>query len=364
MPVGGAENLILTSIQQLDPNRFSSVLCCIQTKDILGEEAEQMGVHVIELGRLKTKGYDRKIVGDILSLVRREKIDIIHCHLYHAAMYGRLAARIARIPAIVTVHNVYARPKWHRRMINRWLGAKTAKIIAVSEAVGKDIIHFDHAAPERVVVIPNGIDIKAAQSALTRDESRQNLRISRETKVIGCIGRLEEQKGHFFLLEALSTLRQKEGDCPHLLVVGDGSYKTLINERIEQLCLEDRVTMLGMRRDIADILNAIDLFVMPSLWEGLPLALLEAMAAGIPVIASKVGGVGEVLGQSEFGIALPPGNVAALSQSIASLMADPEHRATIGARGAARVRERYSSQAMVSHLESIYQNAKMNDKRP
>ena len=203
MPVGGAENLILTSIQQLDPNRFSSVLCCIQTKDILGEEAEQMGVHVIELGRLKTKGYDRKIVGDILSLVRREKIDIIHCHLYHAAMYGRLAARIARIPAIVTVHNVYARPNWHRRMINRWLGAKTAKIIAVSEAVGKDIIHFDHAAPERVVVIPNGIDIKAAQSALTRDESRQNLRISREKKVIGCIGRLEEQKGHFFLLEAL-----------------------------------------------------------------------------------------------------------------------------------------------------------------
>lgn len=370
MPVGGAESLILTTIRELDSQAFTSVICCIQDKGPLGEETERQGIPVVALGRMQRKGFDRRVVGDLVSRIRRERIDVIHCHLHHAALYGRLAARRARIPSVVTVHNVYAKPKWHRRLLNRWLAKSTARVVAVSAAVGEDVLRYDRIDPERLMVIPNGIDLARAQSALTKEEARQRLGLPPDAQVIGCVGRLEAQKGHRFLLEALAALRTcprglaHPAGNPYPLIVGDGGELGALRQSVAELGLDDRVRLLGTRRDIADILRALDLFVLPSLWEGLPLALLEAMAAGVPVIASQVGGVGEVLEGGECGVALPAGDIAALSAAIGDLLSDTERRCALGQRGAERVKQRYSAQAMVARLADIYATSVNDNDRP
>lgn len=360
MPVGGAENLLLTTMRGLDAQAFSSTLCCIQDKGVLGEEAERLGIPVISLGRMQTKGHDRRVVSDLAQLIRQQGIDIVHCHLYHAALYGRLAARRARVASVVTVHNVYAQSKWHRRLLNRWLARRTAKIVAVSEAVGHDVLRHDRVDQQRLAVIPNGIDLQAAQSHLSPAEARRRLVLPEDAQVIACVGRLEKQKGHRFLFEALAELRARRGDCPYLLLVGDGGEREGLQQAIAALRLDDRVRLLGTRRDIADILRAADLFVLPSLWEGLPLAMLEAMAAGVPVVASRVGGVGEVLADNmdnTFGLAVPPADVAALSAAIDELLMNDERRRALGQRGAERVGQHYSAQAMIARLTKIYRDA-------
>lgn len=354
MPVGGAENLILTTMRLLDPEQFSSVLCCIQAQGPLGLEAEQSGFKVVTLNRMKQKQFDSQAVTDIEEVIRREQVDIVHCHLYHAALYGRLAAKRAGVPSIVTVHNIYSKPKWHRRLLNWWLARHTAKIIAVSHPVGNDVLHHDHIDKQRLVVIPNGIDLSPMHHMLDSGTAKERLGLSANDPIIGCIGRLEPQKGHHFLLEALSLLRKERGDSPHLIIVGEGSQRHRICDIIASENLQDRVHLLGSRRDIPEILAAFDIFVLPSLWEGLPLALLEAMAAGVPVIASAVGGIGEVLNHGEYGIALPPGDVHALYSAIAGLLDTPEKRVNLGQRGAKRVVQNYSAASMVHQLEEIY----------
>jgi glycosyltransferase involved in cell wall biosynthesis len=363
MPVGGAENLVLTTMRHLDPTRFSSVLCCIQDKGILGNEAENSGFQVVALDRMKRKHFDFQAITDIVEVIRREQADVIHCHLYHAALYGRLAAKRAGVPCVVTAHNVYSNPKWHRRLINRWLGRYTARIIGVSQPVGDDVLRYDRIAPEKLLVIPNGIDLAPMLQMLDHETAKKRLGLPACAPVIGCVGRLEPQKGHRFLLEALAMLRKQRGDCPHLVIVGTGSALGSIRRQIESLSLEDRVHLLGTRRDIPEILAALDLFVLPSLWEGLPLALLEAMAAGVPVMASAVGGVGDVLDNGRYGGLLPPGNGSALCDAMTDWLDHPEKRRALGELGKMRAHQDYSARSMVGRLEEIYEALRASRKR-
>lgn len=354
MPVGGAENLVLTTMRYLDPNRFSSILCCIRSKGVLGNEAERLGFKVVALDRMKRKRFDFQAVADIVEVIRREQVDVVHCHFFHAALYGRLAAMRAGIPSVVTAHNVYSRLKWHRRLINWWLGRSTGRIIGVSRRVGEDVLLYDHIASGKLSIIPNGIDLAPLLQMLDQRTAKERLGLSPNAQVIGCVGRLEVQKGHHFLLEALALLRERRGDCPHLVIVGMGGALDGIRQRTEALCLVDRVLLLGTRRDIPEILAALDIFVLPSLWEGLPLALLEAMAAGVPVIASAVGGIGDVLGNGRYGVLTPPSDVPALHSSIVDLLDDSEKRRALGRLGQMRAHQDYSASTMVCRLEEIY----------
>ena len=181
--------------------------------------------------------------------------------------------------------------------------------------------------------------------------------------VIGCVGRLEPQKGHRLLLEAQVLLRNTRGDCPHLVIAGSGSQYDALRDEVKTMNLESRVHLLGSRMDIPEVLSAFDLFALPSFWEGLPLALLEAMALDIPVVASTVGGVGEVLNYGEYGIALPPGDVPALATTLADLLDHPEKRDALGRKGAERAHRDYSAVAMVHRLEDIYVSADQTGKR-
>ena len=353
LPMGGAENLLLSVLGRLDPERFASTVCCIGERGMLGERVMAMGVPLVELNLLRKGGVDRAIVPALAELIRRERIDLIHSHLYHANFYGRLAARKAGIPAVASVHNTYNRPKLHRRLVNWYLARHTATIIAGSEEIRRDIVRYDHVPEQRVELIPNSVDPSRSDSSLSREEARRNLGLPEDALVLGTVGRLEEQKGHRYLVEALGLL-VRDGVNARLLLVGEGRERSALEGLTTQLRLQDRVLFLGTRSDLGDLFRAMDLFVMPSLWEGLSLAMLSAMAAGLPVVATSVGGVRQVLGNDEYGVTVAPGDARALASRIKHCLADPQHARQLGAKGAQLVRDRYSDEAMVRRLEAIY----------
>jgi len=357
LPIGGAERLLVDVVRRLDPARFDSVVCCIQDKGALAAELEGAGFTVQNLNRMQSKRFDWRAVRDLARLIRSERIALVHSHLYHANLYGRIAAWLAGVPAVATVHNVYTRSKLHRRLLNRFLSRKSVRVIAVSGEVRDDLVGRDGIDPRRVATIHNGIDLGRVESALTRDQARARLGIPESAIAIGCIGRLEEQKGHRFLLEACHLLRENEPLKLHVSLAGDGRLRSELESRAAALGLAPQVSFLGARSDVADILRALDICVMPSLWEGLSIAMLEAMAAGLPLVISDVSGVAQAFGEEDCGIRVPPRDVAALARAIQDLARSPERRRKLGEAGRRRVRAEFDIEAMIRRLAAVYEDA-------
>jgi glycosyltransferase involved in cell wall biosynthesis len=355
LPVGGAENLLISILGRLNKDRYESVVCTLGEQGVLGKEVVALGVPLVELGLKCRNGNRSRLVHELTDLIRHERIDLVHTHLYHANFYGRLAARRAGVPCVISIHNTYTRPKWHRRLANWWLARHTAAILAGSTEIRRDIIRFDRVPEQLIEVIPNSVDLSRSESSLSRADARTALNLNEADYILGTVGRLEEQKGHRFLIDALAYLRDKGLDIV-LLLVGEGREEPALRARAERLGLgEKALRFLGTRSDLGDLFRAMDLFVMPSLWEGLSLAMLSAMAAKLPVVATDVGGVGAVLGKDERGLVVPPGDAMVLAARIEWCHAHRTECAHLGAEGAAHVRSNYSDQAMVARVESVYE---------
>jgi glycosyltransferase involved in cell wall biosynthesis len=195
-------------------------------------------------------------------------------------------------------------------------------------------------------------------------QARERLGIAEGVVAIGCVARLEEQKGHRFLLQALALLN----DDPEFtynfkaILVGDGRLRKSLEEDAAALGVAACTVFLGTRQNIAEILRALDIYVMPSLWEGLSIAMLEAMSASLPVVISNVGGVSQVIGNNEYGVHVPPGDAAELAKAIRSLIEEPQRRAVLGARARQRVLDKFSMTAMLRALTQIYEE--MRPARP
>jgi len=360
LPIGGAERLLLGILRNLDPNEFESVVCCIQDRGELADEAEALGIPVILLNLMQKGGYDRAVVPALRQIIRERHIDLIHTHLYHANLYGRLAARREDIATIASVHNTYKKRKWYRHLLNRWLVRKTFVVTAGSEDVEKDLLEVDRLPRNKVVRLPNCIDLSRVETALNTVEAKQRFGFAATDRVIGTVGRVEEQKGHIYLLQAFAQLRQQSGgENLRLLLVGDGRLLPKLRETAASLGIADACHFPGNLSRLADVYRAIDVFTMPSLWEGLSLAMLEAMAAGLPMVATEVGGARDVLGDSRYGLLVQPRDPDMLAQAIARLLADPASCAALAAAGCNQVRRHYSVTALTSQLSDLYRSATM-----
>jgi glycosyltransferase involved in cell wall biosynthesis len=350
--------LLVEIVRHLPPEDFESVVCCIQERGDLAPEVESAGIPVICLNRMRSKRFDWSAVAELVALIRRERIALVHTHLYHANLYGRLAALRADVPVIATVHNTYTRTKLHRRLLNRALAKVTARVVAVSDDIRQDLLRHDGIPEDKIATIHNGIDLSRVHSTLSRTQARERLGLPEDVFVLGCVARLEEQKGHIYLLQALALLIREAPFMAarlRVLLVGEGRLRGALEKEAAALRLDAMVSFLGTRRDVADILRALDGYVMPSLWEGLSLALLEAMASGLPVIASDVGGVSQVLAGATYAIRVPAREHEALATAIRSLFEEPsERRAKRGAEARQRVRAEFSVQSMVSKVSTLY----------
>jgi glycosyltransferase involved in cell wall biosynthesis len=352
MPVGGAEDLAAAIVRGLNPERFVPVVATLGPLGPVGQELRAQGFEVLSLGMDIKRTSTWRVAAAVRRLLRAERPDILHTHLYHPNLYGRLGALGLGLPGVVAaVHNAYTRVKFHRRMWNFLLGWATDRLLVGSTQVWQDVQRYDGVPASRLLLLPYGIPMAEMDTPLSRAAARKRLRVS--GLVLGVVGRLEEQKGHAYLLAALPEVRRQVPKLT-LLLVGEGRRQAALSRQVRDLGLADTVRFLGTRRDLGEIFRALDMFVHPSLWEGLPLALLKAMGAGLPVVATRVSGALEAIEDGINGRLVAPGDPEDLARAILELARQPEERRRLGDAARNTVAERYSLEAMLERLEELY----------
>lgn len=277
--------------------------------------------------------------------------DLLHAHKFGSNAWGALLSRSARVPLVVHEHNFSERPGRVRRVLDRhWIATRAGRVLCVSDSVAD--VERACGVPERLIeVVPNGVRLDAAW---TRDAARAELGIAARSFTVGIVGRLRPEKAHDVLLEAVATLARAGRDV-RLCVVGDGPCRTELQLQAARLGIDGRVTWAGERRDAATLAAAFDVAVVCSHWEGLPLAALEGMAAGVPLVATQVGGLPTLL-ERGAGLLVPPADPAALAAALDQLIDDVDHRSRLAEAGRARVRERYSFDGMVDRVQQVYES--------
>ncbi|MCU0586960.1 MAG: glycosyltransferase [Syntrophobacteraceae bacterium] len=356
MPVGGAEMLCFDFLKGLDRERFDPVACCIRRKGELGLEMERAGFEVISLGRMKSRRLEWGTVGALASLLESRQVDIVHSNMYHANLYGRLAAmRLGpRRPRVVTaIHSLYSERKFHRLVMSRILNRWTDRILAVSRAVQTDILRYEKADPAKVEILSPGIDFGRLETGLTPWAAKERLGLSPSDWVLGTVGRLVEVKGHRYMLEALAMLHGR-GLPLKLVMVGGGRLEDTLRRQIAERGLGSDVLLLGSRRDMPELYRAMDLYLVSSVSEAASVASLEAMGVGLPSVVTSVGGMADLLDGGRCGRLIPPADPAAMADAIEELYRSPGERSRLAEAARENVRSRYGSEAMVRKLERIY----------
>jgi glycosyltransferase involved in cell wall biosynthesis len=354
MPVGGAEDLVAAIVRGLDPQRFTVAVATLGPPGPVGQELRDRGYEVVSLGLEIKRTATWRGAAAVRRRLQADRPDILHTHLYHPNLYGRLGALGLGLTGVVAaVHNSYTQVKFHRRLWNFVLGWATDRVLVGSTQVWQDVRRYDGVPASRLRLMPYGIPLDGLNPPLSRAEAREQLGLSANELVIGAVGRLEEQKGHTYLLASLPELRP---EIPQLtvLLVGEGRRQEDLRRQVRDLGLEHTVRFLGTRRDLPEIYRALDLFVQPSLWEGLPLALLKAMGAGLPVVATRVSGSREAVLDGVNGRLVEPGDPKGLARAILELQRHPETRRRLGEAARRTVAEKYSLDAMLRRLEELY----------
>jgi glycosyltransferase involved in cell wall biosynthesis len=351
LAVGGAEEMVLSLVRYLPPE-YERAVMCIDRPGPIGEEVTRTGVRFRSLGL--QPGLRRPF--DVVRLqhaIHDLEPTIVHTFLLTASLYGRFAAMQAGVPIVIgTEVNVYERKQPLHRLAERWLMRGTAAVVASAESVRDFYVDQVHADPDKVVVIYNAVDWSQLQTTKTRDELRIEAGVPIDVPLAGIIARLTEQKAHRVLFDAMAS--RPELASLHLLVVGDGDLRDELRRRAGQLQLTGRVHFAGARRDLGNILAAIDMFVMPSLWEGLPLSLVLAMGAGLPVIASRVAGIPEVVEDGINGLLVNPGDAAQLAAALTRVLESTELRLRLASAARASARPRFGVDGYIASMTALY----------
>ncbi|RYD02072.1 hypothetical protein N752_26850 [Desulforamulus aquiferis] len=264
----------------------------------------------------------------LIRHLHNTRTSIMHAHSSKGALVGRVAAAIARTPVVIfTAHNsiFYEEwPEWKKRLfasVERFLARFTDRIITVSDALKQELIEREGLQGKHITTIYNGIDVSRFETKNDLMTIRKSMDIPELGPVIGTIARLASQKGLSYFLKAASLLKDYQ---VNFLIVGDGPLMEALQKEAVDLGIQNRVTFAGRREDIPEIMSIIDIFVLPSITEGLPLTILEAMAAGKPVVATQVGGIPEAIVQGKTGLMVPPKDPEALAVSLAGLLGERE----------------------------------------
>lgn len=352
---------LLSLVKQCDRSQFESTVILSPGSSLKGA-IEETGTRVVEFG-IDARGallQNLRALRQLCQFLRRERVDIVHTHTSVAAALGRIAARWTGVGVTVhMMHNFGSHDglPWPKRMIYRlveWgLDPLTDLYITGSHAMVEQGLKKRIFRPGKVRCIYYGVDTAslAEQAAAHADSIRQEVSAPPDTVLVGFLGRLEPQKGCDVLLQAAALVREQNPRV-RFLVAGEGSLRPSLNELSARLRLENTVTFLGWRSNVAGFLSGLDLLAMPSNWEPFGLSAAEAMSLRLPVIATAVDGLPEVLGDT--GLLIPPRDPQALAAAVLELAADPERRRSMGERGRSRVEDLYSERRMVEAHERLY----------
>lgn len=351
LTMGGAEELLRGVAPGLSRERFEVVVGCLTREGIIARELRGAGVRVVGLPG-EPGPRDPLALLRLLRFIRAEQPDIVHTFLLNAGLYGRLAAWLAGVPAIYhSEQNIYVRRSRRHLALERFLAGRTTRLVACCRAVAEFYAAQVGIDPERLEVIYNAVDFAAVEPRPDRAAARAELGLSPDDRVLGCLGRLAEQKGHAVLLAALAKL----GDpSVKLVLAGQGPLRATLEAQAERLGLGERVCFLGVRRDRDVLYAAMDVFVLPSRWEGLSLALVEAAGLGLPIVATEVGGNAEVVGGEPGAWLVQPEDPLALAAALREAI---ELAHTGGRVDRPAVRQRFSLSRHLALLEASYRGA-------
>jgi glycosyltransferase involved in cell wall biosynthesis len=363
--VGGPAQQVILLTAGLDPERFQSTLITgvpSPNEGDLAPSARSRGIAPVvipQLGRAIRPAHDLTALGKLVGLFRRLRPDLVHTHTAKAGTLGRLAARLAGVPLVVhTFHGHvmegYFSPALTRVFlgIERALARRTDRIVTVSPRVREALLALGIGRPEQVEVVPLGLPLERFVAAVPgRAGLREQCSVPRGVPLLGIVGRLVPIKDHPTLLAAMT---REEVGAAHLLVLGDGVRRAALEAMARSLGLWSRVHFLGWRDDLEAILPQMDMVICCSRNEGTPVAVIEAMAAGVPVLSTDVGGVGDLLTHGETGWLVPPGDPAALARGIRDLLADGGRRRRLVAAARPAALAAHGASGLIRRIEALY----------
>jgi glycosyltransferase involved in cell wall biosynthesis len=357
---GGAGRIILGLAQAAQAEGWQVDI--LTTDPVFQRAVRQHGLGLVNLDVIRREIHPLWDLGGLTRLTNfllRERYTIVHTHTSKGGFVGRLAARLSGVPVIVhTVHGFAfheCSPRWARlgyssleRIASRWCD----RIVSVSEFHRRWAVELGICHPSKILAIPNGI-VPLPKPEITRAELRRQLRVRDRDMLILSMARLAPDKGLEFLIEAAKILLRVERGF-QIVIAGDGPVRTRLEEQARDLGVSDWVTFLGYREDVSDLLAASDLIVLPSLREGLSIALLEGMAAGKPIIATSIGSHRELASQAEIARIVPPADASALCNAILQLTTDPALMARLGTNARALFESHYTEDRMLNTYKQLY----------
>lgn len=358
---GGGERVAADLAMRLDPDRFESTLCVTRASashDDLGVASglaalRDAGVRIISLDRRSAA--DLRAWGPLVGTLRRERIDVLHGHKFGSNVWAAVLGSLAAVPVVIAhEHNWSYEGQPTRRLIDRELiGRRADAFVAVSRQGRTRMLELERIDPAKVVLIPNGIaDVPAGSNG---SDLRAELGIGADDLVLGTVTVLRAEKALEVLIDAARTLRVRFPNL-RVLIVGTGPRREELERLVERLGLEETVLLIGHREDVPTVLAALDVAICCSDFEGTPLSVLEYMDAGVPVVATSVGGLPDMVTHQEQGLLVPPRDPAALATAVAELLADPGRRAQMGARAQERRRREFGIGEMVARVERLYED--------
>jgi len=351
--VGGTEQLLLATAPRLAARGFDMRAAALKGAGPMMAELEAAGIPCTALGA--TSRFDVRALLALAGLLRRERIEILHTHLYLANVAGRIAARLVGVPVVLSAHHdtdVWMGP--HHRLIERLTARLADRTVACSDAVRDWAVGRIGLPEERVVTLRNAIAPPEPVGPDERAAARAELGCGADDLVVGTLGRLHEpKKGLAVFLDAATRVAAAIPRARFVLA-GDGPARRELEARAAAAGLAGRVRFAGERRDINRLLAAYDLFVQPSQWEGFGLTVIEAMAMERPVVATAVGGLPAIVRNGDLGLLVPPGDPAALAAAVVELLADPQRRARLGRAGRALVLSHYGIERLVDDTAGLY----------
>jgi glycosyltransferase involved in cell wall biosynthesis len=354
---GGGERMAVTIAMRLDPARFERILCA--TREVEGQsfapELAEAGVRVLSLKRRSKSAL--WAWWPLVELLRRERIDVLHAHKFGSNVWGTVIGRAAGVPVLLAHEQSWASarfstagPRFRRFVDREVVGRGSHLFFAVSRADRRRMVDVERVNPRRICVLPNAIP----RGTRSGHDVRAELGIPREAPVVATVCQLRPEKALDLLVEAAGLVRREFPEV-RVLIAGDGGEEPRLREQIAAAGLQENVLLLGTRRDVPDVLAAADVAVCSSDFEGTPLSVMEYMAAGRPVVATRVGGLPELITHGVHGLLFERRDVEGLAGAVAELLRDPVRRRQMGEHARARQLREFDLESSVRRLEELYE---------
>ena len=354
LEIGGMENGVVNLVNNLDDEIFENSICCLESEGPMKNRLFP-GKAKVFLMNIKP-GIQYGLPFKLAKLFRKENIDIVHTHNFDSGLYGILGAKIGKVPVIVHgEHGSFLQNSPRRNQIGKWVCRKSDYIITMSSNLEEKLKSEWQIVDDKISYILNGLDYNKFAKSDKSDSLKNNLGINPDSIVIGTVGRLVPVKDYATLIDAFALLK-KRVQKSQLVFIGDGPLKNNLIEQAKKLGILDSVKMLGTRDDVAELLHIFDVFCLTSLTEGNSNTILEAMAAGLPIVATNVGGTPEIIQSGVNGILVPPRDPNALMEAIHKVITNRTLASQFGTSAQQWVQKERSLERMVQQYMDVYQS--------